>query len=55
MCYERWSEGEQVTDALRKARKEADKMIEKARSSPPRPAPPETQPRPAVEHDEQAA
>ncbi len=57
MCYEIWNQGEQVTDALREARKEADRMIEKARSSPLRPAPrpeTETQKRPAVEHEQTA-
>ena len=57
MCYERWNQGEQVTDALRKAGKAADRLIEKARSSPPRPVPrpeTETQKRPAVEHEQTA-
>ena len=59
MCYERWNQGEQVTDALRKARKEADRMIEKAGTAPLRPGPrPETetqkQKRPAVEHEQTA-
>jgi len=38
MCYEKWSESEQVTKTLEKARKEADQMIEKAKSAP-RPEP----------------
>ncbi|MBI5782809.1 MAG: hypothetical protein HZA69_03610 [Gammaproteobacteria bacterium] len=38
MCYEKWSESEQVTRALEKARKEADQMIEKVKSAP-RPEP----------------
>ncbi len=38
MCYEKWSESKQVTKALGKARKEADKMIEKAKTAP-RPEP----------------
>jgi F0F1-type ATP synthase membrane subunit b/b' len=38
VCYEKWNEGEQVNKALEKARKEADQMIEKAKSAP-RPEP----------------
>jgi hypothetical protein len=38
VCYEKWSEGEQVNKTLEKARKEADQMIEKAKSAP-RPEP----------------
>ena len=38
VCYEKWSESEQVNKALEKARKEADQMIEKAKSAP-RPEP----------------
>jgi F0F1-type ATP synthase membrane subunit b/b' len=34
VCYEKWNEGEQVNKALEKARKEADQMIEKAKSAP---------------------
>jgi len=53
MCYERWIEREQVTEALRKARKEADKIIEQAKSPPARPEP-EPGKRPAVEHEQAA-
>jgi hypothetical protein len=53
MCYERWIEREQVTDALRKARQEADKIIEQAKSPPAHPAP-EPEQRPAVEHEQTA-
>lgn len=38
MCYEKWNEGGQVNQALEKAKKEADVMIEKAKSAP-RPEP----------------
>lgn len=56
MCYEKWMEREQVTEALKKAAKEADSMIEKAKSAR-REAErkPETETRPAVEHEETAA
>jgi len=50
MCYERWIEREQGTEALQKAKKEADKMIEKAKSAP-RPEP-EKETRPVAEHEE---
>ncbi len=50
MCYERWIEREQVTEALQKAKKEADKMIEKAKSAP-RPEP-EKESRPVAEQEE---
>lgn len=53
MCYERWIEREQVTDALRKAREEANKIIENAKSPPPRPAP-EPAMQPAAEHEQAA-
>jgi len=38
MCYEQWMERQLVTEALQKAKQEADKMIEKAKSAP-RPEP----------------
>ena len=38
MCYEKWSESEQVTKALEKARKETEKLIEMAKTAP-RPEP----------------
>ncbi|MEW6330171.1 MAG: hypothetical protein AB1560_01790 [Pseudomonadota bacterium] len=38
VCYEKWNEGEQVNKALEQAKKEADKMIEKAKTAP-RPEP----------------
>jgi hypothetical protein len=38
VCYEKWNEGEQVNKALEKAKKEADQIIEQARSAP-RPEP----------------
>lgn len=38
VCYEKWNEGEQVNKTLEKAKKEADQMIEKAKSAP-RPEP----------------
>lgn len=50
MCYERWTERERETEALQKARKEADKMIEKAKSAP-RPEP-EKETRPVAEQEE---
>jgi len=55
MCYERWDEIKQVTEASEKARKEVDKAIEKAKSA----ARPErklaTEPRPALESEDTAA
>ena len=53
MCYERWIEREQVTEALRKARNEAEKIIEQAKSPPARPEP-EPGTRPSVEHEQAA-
>ena len=38
MCYEKWSKSEQVNKTLEKAQKEADQMIEMAKSAP-RPEP----------------
>ncbi len=38
MCYEKWNEGGQASQVLEKAKKEADMMIEKAKSAP-RPEP----------------
>ena len=37
MCYEKWNESKQVTEASEQARKEADRAIEK-RSRPPGPS-----------------
>ena len=55
MCYEKWNESQQVTEVSEKARKEADRAIEKAKSAA-RPEPkPETEPRPTVESEETAA
>ena len=38
VCYEKWSKSEQVNKTLEKAQKEADQMIEMAKSAP-RPEP----------------
>jgi predicted RNase H-like HicB family nuclease len=54
MCYEKWDESKQVTETLEKARKEADRAIEKAKSTRPERRP-ETEPRPTVESEETAA
>jgi len=54
MCYEKWDESKQVTETLEKARKEADRAIEKAKSAHPERRP-ETEPRPTVESEETAA
>lgn len=54
MCYEKWDESKRVTETLEKARKEADKAIEKAKSARPERRP-ETESRPAVESEETAA
>lgn len=50
MCYEQWLERKQVTEALQKARKEADKIIDNAKSAP-RPEP-EKETRPVAEQEE---
>ena len=55
MCYEKWNESKQVTEVSAKARKEADKMIEKAKSAARPERRPETEPRPVVESEETAA
>jgi F0F1-type ATP synthase membrane subunit b/b' len=55
MCYEKWDESKQVTETLEKARKEADRAIEKAKSAARPERRPETEPRPAVESEETAA
>ena len=55
MCYENWNESKQVTEASEKARKEADKAIEKTKSVAHPERKPETEPRPTVEHEETAA
>jgi F0F1-type ATP synthase membrane subunit b/b' len=54
MCYESWKEGEQVTDALKKAKKEADEMIEKAKAAARTERKPETEPRPVAETEDAA-
>ncbi len=55
MCYEKWIEREQVTETLEKAKKEADKMIEKAKSAALPERKPVTETIPAAEHEETAA
>jgi predicted RNase H-like HicB family nuclease len=55
MCYEKWDESKQVTETLEKARKEADKAIEKAKSATQPERRPEMEPRPTVESEETAA
>jgi hypothetical protein len=55
MCYEKWDESKRVTETLEKARKEADKTIEKAKSATRPKRRPETEPRPMVESEETAA
>jgi hypothetical protein len=55
MCYEKWDESKQVTETLEKARKEADRAIEKAKSAARPERWPETEPRPTVESEETAA
>ena len=55
MCYEKWDESKQVAEATEKARKEADKAIEKAKSVAQPERRLETEPRPAVESEETAA
>ena len=55
MCYERWNESKQVTEASEKARKEADRAIEKAKSAARPEHRPETESRPTVESEETAA
>lgn len=54
MCDEKWMERKQVTDTLGKAKKEADKMIEKAKSAARPERKPETETQPAVENEEVA-
>ena len=55
MCYEKWKDGAQATETLEKARKEADRLIEKAKSIIRPERRPEPEPRPAVEREETAA
>ncbi len=55
MCYEKWDEIKQVTETSEKARKEADRAIEKAKSAARPERQPETEPRPTVESEETAA
>ncbi|MGA9033190.1 MAG: hypothetical protein WB402_11795 [Sulfuricaulis sp.] len=55
MCYEKWDESKRVTETLEKARKEADKAIEKAKSAARPERGPEAEPRPTVESEETAA
>ena len=55
MCYEKWDESKQVTETLEKARKEADRAIEKAKSAARPERRPETEPRPTAESEETAA
>ena len=54
MCYESWKQDEQAAEALKKARKEAEEVIEKAKSTSRPERQPETQ-RPVVETEETAA
>jgi hypothetical protein len=51
MCYEQWIESKQVTESLEKARKEADKAIEKAKLAAQSASRPQTEPRPTVESE----
>jgi F0F1-type ATP synthase membrane subunit b/b' len=52
MCDEKWMERKQVTDTLKKAKDEADKMIEKAKSAARPERKPETETQPAVANEE---
>lgn len=54
MCYEKWMERKPVTDTLEKAKQEADKMIEQAKSAARPGRKPETESRPTVENEEVA-
>ena len=55
MCYEKWMEGEQATETLENAKKEADKLIDKVKSIVRPDRRPEPATRPAMEHEETAA
>ncbi len=55
MCYESWMERKQATETLEKAKREADQMIEKAKSAVRPERIPEPETRPTLEHEETAA